>query len=99
MRAPSRSPECKRDPARSLWEGREARAFAAFDGNPDFAIGPHGPPTGASGPRRIAMTTLIPDLPGPKARALLARDGEVVSPSYPRDYPFAMSHGRGSEVW
>jgi 4-aminobutyrate aminotransferase len=38
-------------------------------------------------------------LPGPKARALIARDAQVVSPSYPRDYPFVMSHGRGAEVW
>ncbi len=39
------------------------------------------------------------ELPGPKARALLERDRPVASPSYPRDYPFVMSHGRGSEVW
>jgi 4-aminobutyrate aminotransferase len=39
------------------------------------------------------------ELPGPKARALLARDAEVVSPSYLREYPFVMSHGRGAEVW
>jgi len=39
------------------------------------------------------------DLPGPKARALLARDALCVSPSYPRDYPFVMSHGKGAEVW
>ena len=39
------------------------------------------------------------ELPGPKARALLARDAKVVSPSYPRDYPFVMSHGSGTEVW
>src|SRR5678810_462116 len=39
------------------------------------------------------------ELPGPKARALLARDAEVVSPSYPREHPFVMSHGRGVEVW
>ncbi|NWG12698.1 MAG: aminotransferase class III-fold pyridoxal phosphate-dependent enzyme, partial [Acidobacteria bacterium] len=38
-------------------------------------------------------------VPGPKARSLMARDAEVVSPSYPRAYPFAMSHGVGSEVW
>ncbi len=37
------------------------------------------------------------ELPGPKARELLARDALVVSPSYPRDYPFVMSHGRGAE--
>ena len=39
------------------------------------------------------------ELPGPKARAMIARDAEVISPSYPRDYPFVMSHGRGTEVW
>jgi len=39
------------------------------------------------------------ELPGPKARAILERDSAVVSPSYPRDYPFVMSHGRGVEVW
>jgi 4-aminobutyrate aminotransferase len=39
------------------------------------------------------------DLPGPRARAMLARDLPVASPSYPRDYPFVMSHGRGTEVW
>ena len=39
------------------------------------------------------------ELPGPNARALIARDAEVISPSYPRDYPFVMSHGRGTQVW
>ena len=39
------------------------------------------------------------ELPGPKARAILERDVKVISPSYPRDYPFVMSHGRGTEVW
>jgi 4-aminobutyrate aminotransferase len=38
-------------------------------------------------------------LPGPNATLLLARDARVVSPSYPRDYPFVMSHGKGAEVW
>ena len=38
-------------------------------------------------------------LPGPNARAMIERDTAVVSPSYPRDYPFVMSHGRGVEVW
>ena len=47
------------------------------------------------------MTTdhIKTELPGPKARELLARDALVVSPSYPRDYPFVMSHGIGAEVW
>ncbi len=39
------------------------------------------------------------ELPGPKARAMIARDSLVISPSYPRDYPFVMSHGKGAEVW
>jgi 4-aminobutyrate aminotransferase len=39
------------------------------------------------------------ELPGPKARAMIARDSEVISPSYCRDYPFVMSHGRGTEIW
>jgi len=30
---------------------------------------------------------------------MLERDKPVSSPSYPRDYPFVMSHGRGTEVW
>ena len=46
---------------------------------------------------------LIPDrimaLPGPKASRIVERDIRSISPSYPRDYPFVMSHGRGSEVW
>jgi len=39
------------------------------------------------------------NVPGPKARALLARDAATISPSYPRDYPFVMDYGRGSQVW
>jgi 4-aminobutyrate aminotransferase len=38
-------------------------------------------------------------LPGPKARALIKRDSAVISPSYPRGYPFAMDRGKGTEVW
>src|SRR5678815_3977724 len=57
--------------------------------NPDIRDGA----TAASAPH------IRTELPGPKARAMLARDAEVVSPSYPRDYPFVMSHGRGVEVW
>ena len=46
--------------------------------------------------RQAAIRT---KLPGPKARAILARDAEVVSPSYPREQPLVMSHGRGAEIW
>jgi 4-aminobutyrate aminotransferase len=42
---------------------------------------------------------LLTALPGPKSLAMIERDQAVVSPSYPRDYPFVMSHGRGAEVW
>ena len=38
-------------------------------------------------------------LPGPKAEAMIERDALVVSPSYPRDYPFVMSHAQGAEAW
>src|ERR1044072_3895066 len=38
-------------------------------------------------------------LPGPKAEAMLKRDALVVSPSYPRDYPFVISHAKGAEAW
>jgi 4-aminobutyrate aminotransferase len=38
-------------------------------------------------------------LPGPKAKAILERDSVVISPSYPRSYPFVMDHGKGTEVW
>lgn len=38
-------------------------------------------------------------LPGPIARSVIERDRAVISPSYPRSYPFVMDHGRGCEVW
>ena len=50
-------------------------------------------------PKTKDTDRIVTDLPGPKAQALLARDAKVVSPSYPRDYPFVMDHGRGAEVW
>jgi 4-aminobutyrate aminotransferase len=30
---------------------------------------------------------------------MIERDAQVISPSYPRDYPFVMAQGRGTEVW
>jgi 4-aminobutyrate aminotransferase len=38
-------------------------------------------------------------LPGPIAQDIVKRDHAVISPSYPRGYPFVMDHGKGSEVW
>lgn len=37
-------------------------------------------------------------LPGPKARAVIARDAQVVSTSYTRDYPLVMARGEGAFV-
>jgi len=42
---------------------------------------------------------LVTELPGPKSRTMIERDSKVASPSYPRDYPFVISHGRGTEAW
>ncbi|MBE0408422.1 MAG: acetyl ornithine aminotransferase family protein [Anaerolineales bacterium] len=39
------------------------------------------------------------NVPGPKAKEIIERDSRVISPSYPRAYPFVMDHGKGSEVW
>jgi len=49
--------------------------------------------------RKTSNPHIKTELPGPNARAMLERDKPVSSPSYPRDYPFVMSHGRGTEVW
>src|SRR5258707_4162850 len=37
-------------------------------------------------------------LPGPKAKAIIDRDRQFVSPSYTRDYPFVMARGEGAVV-
>jgi len=39
------------------------------------------------------------NLPGLKAQKMIERDKVVISSSYPRDYPFVMDHGKGTEVW
>jgi 4-aminobutyrate aminotransferase len=39
------------------------------------------------------------NLPGAAAQSLIERDRAVISPSYPRGYPFVMDHGKGVEVW
>jgi 4-aminobutyrate aminotransferase len=37
-------------------------------------------------------------LPGPRAREIIARDAQVVSPSYTRDYPLVIARGEGAFV-
>src|SRR5688500_6871892 len=53
-------------------------------------------------PARAAGATKNPHikmaLPGPKSRAMIERDAKGASPSYPRDYPFVISHGKGTEA-
>lgn len=48
---------------------------------------------------RTGGARIVTPPPGPNARKLLARDKKVVSPSYPRDYPFVMDRGQGAQVW
>ena len=40
-----------------------------------------------------------PNFPAPRLARCSNASRVVASPSYPRDYPFVMSHGRGTEVW
>jgi len=37
--------------------------------------------------------------PSEHSRALASRDEKVLSPSYTRSYGFAISHGKGAEIW
>ncbi|MCK4800377.1 MAG: acetyl ornithine aminotransferase family protein [Anaerolineales bacterium] len=39
------------------------------------------------------------NVPGPKAKKIVARDSKYISNSYSRAYPFVMDHGKGTEVW
>lgn len=44
------------------------------------------------------MTDLVLT-PGPRAKEIIDRDKQVITPSYMRDYPFVIDHGSGAEVW
>ncbi len=44
------------------------------------------------------LPRLVTALPGPKAKKIVERDHEVVSPSYTRDYPLVAKSGRGALV-
>ena len=41
---------------------------------------------------------LLMPLPGPKAKRIIERDAEFVSPSYTRDYPLVAKRGRGAVI-
>src|SRR3954447_6500741 len=46
----------------------------------------------------MTVPSLKTPLPGPKAKAIIDRDGTVVSPSYTRGYPLVIASGTGSSV-
>jgi hypothetical protein len=47
---------------------------------------------------RIQAAHPVTPLPGPKAREVIARDAQFVSPSYTRGYPMVAKSGRGAMV-
>jgi 4-aminobutyrate aminotransferase len=44
------------------------------------------------------LPNLVTPLPGPKARSIIERDTNIMSPSYTRGYPFVMARGEGAIV-
>ena len=44
------------------------------------------------------LPKLITSLPGPKSRAIIERDDQVISPSYTRSYPLVAERGEGAIV-
>ncbi|MEN6449033.1 MAG: acetyl ornithine aminotransferase family protein [Thermoguttaceae bacterium] len=49
-------------------------------------------------PEQPSAPALVGEIPGPKARDLVARDERVMSPSYTRDYPLVIDRAIGSVV-
>jgi len=47
---------------------------------------------------RLDLPQILTSLPGPRAKALVERDRNVLSPSYTRDYPLVVSHGEGAII-
>src|SRR5438876_11717872 len=45
-----------------------------------------------------SVPNILTELPGPKARDIIARDRARVSTSYTRDYPFVIAKGSGAVV-
>jgi 4-aminobutyrate aminotransferase len=44
------------------------------------------------------LPALVTQLPGPKAKEVIARDAQFISPSYTRGYPMVAKSGRGAMV-
>lgn len=49
-------------------------------------------------PPTVTAPLIKTALPGPRARAIIERDAEFVSPSYTRTYPFVIARGEGAIV-
>ncbi len=47
---------------------------------------------------RLDLPHILTPLPGPRAQAVIERDGKVLSPSYTRSYPLVASRGEGAIV-
>lgn len=47
---------------------------------------------------KVTLPDIKTPLPGPKAKAIIERDKQFVSPSYTRDYPFVIARGEGAVV-
>jgi 4-aminobutyrate aminotransferase len=48
--------------------------------------------------RTPAAPRIITEIPGPKARYIIARDQQVTSPSYTRAYPLVVARGEGAAI-
>jgi 4-aminobutyrate aminotransferase len=46
----------------------------------------------------VELPRIITELPGPRARAVIERDSQVVSPSYTRRYPLVARKGQGAII-
>ncbi|HLY35890.1 MAG TPA: aminotransferase class III-fold pyridoxal phosphate-dependent enzyme [Candidatus Limnocylindria bacterium] len=55
-------------------------------------------PSAAPAATKLAAPHIVTELPGPRARALIERDGSVASPSLTRAYPLAAESGSGLVV-
>jgi len=47
---------------------------------------------------RPGLPSLVGELPGPRARQIIERDNQVLSPSYTRPYPLVIDHAQGAII-
>ena len=91
----------RRDPPGSRRAGHPARGFADR-----HALETELAPSWRRRPRVdgrhrgtiLSLPKIVTELPGPNAKAIIARDAKAVSPSYTRGYPLVMARGEGAIV-